>query len=140
LQQIQESLVVNKPQFPTAILVGESTTRLRTLPIQLLEPVYAPIRALMNIPAMTRSIANNITISNILSFMVIPFHTRDHPFRFRLTLTQFPFRLLLESVKSAVSWGLFFLCLTADVAEFPYVSPCSLRQKGLESEQSSHEG
>ena len=114
MQHIQESLIVNKPQFATAILVGESTTRLKTLPIQLLEPVYAPIRAFMNIPATTRSIANYMTISNAFSFIAIPYQARGHPLTLKRPLSQFHLGLLSKFLESAVSWDLLSPCPTPD--------------------------
>jgi hypothetical protein len=82
------------------------------MPSRLLEPIYPPTKALMNTPAMTRSIANNMTISNAFSFIAIPFQARAHPFMFKRPLSQFHLGLLLRSVKSAVSWDLPSPCPT----------------------------
>ena len=106
--------MVTKPQFLTAILVGESTTRVGTLPSQLLGPIYPPTKALANTPAMTRSIANNMTISNTFSFIAIPHQARGHPFIFKRPLSQFHLGLLSKFVESAVSWGLSPRCPTLD--------------------------
>ena len=86
-----------------------------TLPSQLLEPIYPPTKALMTTPAMTRSIANNMTtISNALSFIAIPFQARGHPFMFKRPLSQFHLGLLSKFVESAVSWDLPSPCPTPD--------------------------
>ena len=105
---------MNKPQFLTAILVGESTTRVSTLPSQLLEPIYPPTKALMNTPAMTRSITNNRAISNAFSFIEIPYRARCHPFMFKRPLSQFHLGLLSKFVESGVSWDLSSPCPTPD--------------------------
>ena len=111
---MQGSLIVTKPQFLTAILVGESTTRVSTLPSQRLEPIYPPTKALANTPAMTRSIANNMTISNAFSFIATPYQARGHPFTFKRPLSQFHLGLLSKFVESAVSWDLPSPCPTLD--------------------------
>ena len=103
----------------SAILVGQSTMRGSTLPSQLLEPVYLPKNALTNTPAMTRSIANNTTISNALIFKTIPFQARAHPLTLKRPLSQFHLGLLSKFVESATSWGLSPLCQTAAAAKLP---------------------
>ena len=110
------------PYVPTlliAVLVGESTTRLGTLPSQLLEPIYPPTKALANTPAMTRSIANNRTISNAFSFKEIPYQARCQPFMFKRPLSQFHLGLLSKFVESAVSWDLSSPCPTPDAWKLP---------------------
>jgi len=111
---MQGSLILTKPQFLTAILVGESTTRVNTLPSQLLELLYLPTKALANTPAMTRTIAHNMTISKAFSFIAIPFQARGHPLTLKQPLSQFHLGLLSKFVESAVFWDLRSPCPTPD--------------------------
>ena len=93
--------------------------RVSTLPSQLLELLYPPTKALANTPAMTRSIANNMPISNILSFMAIAHQARGHPLTLKQPLRQFHLGLLSEFVESASSWGLSPRCPTPAAEKLP---------------------
>ena len=88
--------------------------RVSTLPGQLLEPIYPPTKALASTPAMMKSIANNMMISNTPTFIAIPYQARDHPSMFKLPLNQFHLGLLSRFVESAVSWDLPSPCPTPD--------------------------
>ena len=95
-------------------MVGESTKRVSTLLSQLLELLYPPTKALANTPAMTRTIAHNMTISKAFSFIAIPFQARGHPLTLKQPLSQFHLGLLSKFVEPAVSWGLSPRCPTPD--------------------------
>ena len=81
---------------------------------QLVYLIYPPQKALASTPAMTRSIANNMTISNTLSFIAIPHQARGHPFMFKPPLSPFHLGLMSNFVESAVSWDLPSPCPTLD--------------------------
>ena len=88
--------------------------RVSNLPGQLLEPIYPPTKALASTPAMMKSIANNMMISNAFTLIAIPYQTRGHPSMFKRPLSQFHLGLLSRFVESAVSWDLPSLCPTPD--------------------------